>query len=54
MEDMGTVFVDVDAFDVLAIDITAQVWAFVYDQAPLASLFGLVGECGTKETRAND
>ena len=31
VEDMGSVFVDVNAFDILAIDIAAQVGAFVND-----------------------
>ena len=44
MEDVGTILMYVDAFDILAIDIAAQVWAFVYDEAFFALLLGLVGE----------
>ena len=52
VEDMGTVFVDVDTFDVLAIDVTAEVGAFVYDEAGLACLTGFVGEGGAEEAGA--
>ena len=44
MEDVGTILMYVDAFDILAIDIAAQVWALVYDEAFFALLLGLVGE----------
>ena len=52
VEDMSTVFVDVNAFDTLAIDVTAEVRAFVYDEAGLACLTGFVGEGGAKEAGA--
>lgn len=52
VEDMGTVLVDVNAFDVLAIDVTAEVGAFVYDEAGFASLTGFVGEGGAEEAGA--
>ena len=44
MEDVGTILMYVDALDILAIDITAQVWALVYDEAFFSLLLGLVGE----------
>ena len=54
MEDVGTILMDVDAFDILAIDIAAQVRAFVYDEAFLALLPGLMGESGTKQAGTNN
>ena len=50
---MSTILVDIDALNVLTIDISTQMWALVNDQASFASLFGFVGECGAKEARAN-
>jgi len=44
--------VDVNAFNVLAIDVTAEVGAFVYDEAGLACLTGFVGEGGAEEAGA--
>ena len=52
VEDMGTILVDVDTFDILAIDVTAEVGAFVYDEAGLACLTGFVGEGGAEEAGA--
>ena len=52
VEDMGTVLVDVNAFDVLAIDIAAEMGAFVYDEAGLACLTGFVGEGSAEEAGA--
>jgi hypothetical protein len=49
---MGTILVDVNAFNVLAIDVTAEVGAFVYDEAGFASLTGFVGEGGAEEAGA--
>ena len=54
MEDVGTILMDVDAFDILAIDIAAQVWALVYDEAFFALLLGLVGEGCTEEAWADN
>ena len=48
MEDVGSILMDVDAFDILAIDIAAQVWAFVYDEEFFALLLGMVGESCAK------
>ena len=50
MEDMCAILVHVDALDVLAIDVAAQVGAFVYDEAPLALFAGEMGERGSEET----
>ena len=52
VEDMGTILVDVDTFDILAIDIATQVGAFVYDEAGFACLTGFVGEGGAEEAGA--
>ena len=54
MEDVGTILMDVDAFDILAIDIAAQVWTFVYDEAFLALFPGLVSESGAKQAGTNN
>ena len=48
MEDMSTIFVYIDAFNVFAIYITAQMRALVYDEAFLARLLGKKGKRGTK------
>ena len=54
VEDMGTILVDVNAFDVLAIDIAAEMGAFVDNEAGLACLTGFVGEGGAKEAGTNN
>ena len=54
MEDVGTILMDVDAFDILAIDIAAQMWAFVYDEAFLALFPGLMGESSAKQAGTNN
>ncbi len=43
----------VDALDLLAIDISTEVWTLVYDQALFSLFMGEVCECGSKESRAN-
>ena len=52
MEDVGSIFMDVNAFNILAIDIAAQVGTLVYDKAIFALLFGLMGEGCAEEARA--
>ena len=44
MEDVGTILMYVDTFDILAINIAAQMWAFIYDEAFFALLLDLVSE----------
>ena len=44
----------VDALDALAIDVAAEMGAFVYDEAPLPLLMGKMGECGSEKAGAND
>ena len=44
----------IDALDVLAINVAAQVGALVYDEAPLALLVGEVCERGSEEAGADD
>ena len=51
---MRAILVHVDALDVLAIDVAAQVEPLVYDEAPLALLMGKMSERGSIETGAND
>ena len=51
---MGAIFMHIDAFDLLAIDITAQVRAFVDYQDPLALLSGEKSERSPKQARADN
>ena len=51
MENMGTIFMDIDALNVLAIDIATQMWAFIYHQAGLTCLMRLIGKGGSKQAR---
>ena len=43
MEDVCAILVDIDTFNILAIDITAQVRAFVYDKASFTHLLRTIG-----------
>ena len=54
MENVRSVFVDVDAADGFAIDIPAEVRAFVDDEAGFALPVGKVGESRAVEARADD
>ena len=54
MEDVCPVLVDVNAFYVLAVDVSSQVGAFVDDQAFLALFPGPVCKGGSKEAGADD
>ena len=54
VEDMGAVLVDVDAVDLLGIDIAGDMIALVDDEALLACLLCFVREHGTGETSADD
>ena len=53
VEDVRTVLVHVDAFDVLARDVAAEVRTFVNDKARLTGLLGSVGKGRSEETRTN-
>lgn len=44
----------IDALNILAIDISAQMWSLIYYQTSFALLMGKVGECGSKEAGTND
>jgi hypothetical protein len=46
--------VDVDALDIFAIDVSAQVSTLVDDQALFAGFIGTVGECSAEKARAYD
>ena len=48
MENMSTIFVHMDAFHILALDITTQRRAFVNNQAAFACLLGKVGKSSSK------
>jgi len=50
MEDMRPIFMHIDALNILAIDISAQMWSLIYYQTSFALLMGKVGECGSEET----
>ena len=52
MENVGSILMDVYAFHIFAINITAQMRAFVYHKAFLSLLRGLVREGCAKEARA--
>ena len=50
VEDMGTVFVHIDTFGGLTVDIATKMGPLVNDKATLAMMVGLMGKCGTKES----
>jgi hypothetical protein len=52
MEDMCPVLMHIDALDVLTIDVAAEVWTLVDDQAPLALAVGFIGVRATIDTGA--
>ena len=54
VEDMRTVAVDLDALDVLGIDVAGDVIAAIDDQDRLAGALGGVGEDGAREAGADD
>ena len=49
MKDMGTIFMDVDVFHQLTIDIAAQVGTLVDDQAPLVMPASHAGKGGSEQ-----
>ena len=51
VEDVCSVFMDIDAFDAFTVHIAAQIWAFVDYEAFLASLLGKIGESGSIKAR---
>ena len=51
MEDVRSVLVDIDAFDVFAIDVSAQLRTFVYDETFPTRLTGAVSECRPEKAR---
>lgn len=54
VEDMSAVAVDLDALDVLGVDVAGDVVASVDDQDRLAGALGGVGEDGAREAGADD
>ena len=53
VEDMRTVFVDMDALDALGIDIARNVGALIHDQHGFSVGLGLMGEDGAVQTGAD-
>jgi hypothetical protein len=54
MEDMSAIFMNVYAFYVITIYITAQVGAFIYHKTFLSLLISFVRKGGAKEPRADN
>ena len=54
MEDMRSVFMHINALDILAIDIATELWPLVYHQALPPLLVSEVCECGTEKTGTHD
>ena len=50
MEDVGTILVDIDTFYILAIDVAAEMLAFINHQTFLPLLLGKVGKSSSKQT----
>ena len=50
MENMRSVFVDIDAFRTAAVNVTAGVGAFFYHKASFPFHAGPVGECGPEQS----
>ena len=53
MEDVSTVLMHIDVFNVFTIDVAAKLRTLVYDQTTLALLMSEICECGTKKAAAS-
>ena len=53
MEDMGAIFMNMNALYKLTIDIASYMWALIYHQASLSVPMSLTGKGGPKQTRAD-
>ena len=53
VEDVGAILMDMDALDILAIDISTQMRTLVDDQTALTLLFGQMGERATIQASSN-
>ena len=53
VEDVRTVFVDMDALNALGVDVARNVGALIHDQHGFAVGLGLMGEDGTVQTGAD-
>lgn len=53
MEYVGAILMNIDTFDILAIDISTQMCTFVYDQTFLTSPSRTIGECSAKKAGTN-
>ena len=53
MEDVRTVFVDMDALNALGVDVARNVGALIHDQHGFAVGLGLMGEDGTVQAGAD-
>ena len=54
MEDVGAIHVDVDALNLLAVEIAAHMGALVDDKASLAAPVGKVGKRAAEEAGADN
>ena len=53
MENVSAILMHVDAFHLLAVDITTKVWTLVYYKTFLAHLLSAIGKCGSEQARTN-
>jgi hypothetical protein len=49
MENMGSVLVDIDTFNVFAIDISTKLCALIYDETFFSGTGGAVCKCGAEK-----
>lgn len=54
MEDMSTVFMYIDAFYLLTVDIASELWSLVDDETALSCLLGSIGERCPEEAGADN
>jgi hypothetical protein len=54
MENVRPVFVDIDAFDVFAIDIASELRTFVYDKTFFSGFGCTIRECCSEKARTDN
>lgn len=54
MEDVGTIFMDMDALNILAVYISAKISSFVYDKASFPIFSCEVGKCRSADSRTDN
>ena len=47
MEDVRSIFMNIDTFNVLAVDVASQMWTNINYQASLALMLGFISSCCT-------